>query len=216
MHPRPHIAELRKKRIDRERKINITKMCRKCKLTKPTTDFNIAYSTADGYDAYCKKCKHDYYINRKRKLAAEKAASLDPVSVIPSITTYPNEFLRQLEYLSPTDQQELLISILYEVKNANPESIPIDIAHNALIIGILLYPKLISEDYKKMFKKAYLDATHSKYSTPLASVAPKIPELRETKARELLKTLLSFYTTATERLASGQTAYEIILTNPQP
>ena len=207
MPSKPYIAELRKKRVDRERKITTTKQCSRCKLTKSTTDFYTSNANSDGYSSYCRECKHTYYIERKRKLTAVKAACSAP-------KTYPNEFLKKLDSLSPTDQEKLLVGILYDVKNTKPESIPIDIVHKALIIGILLYPKHTSEARKKMFKKAYLDATHSEHSTLLAVVAAKIPELKEAKARELLKTLLSFYTTTTERLASGKTAYEIILTNP--
>lgn len=207
MPSKPYIAELREQRINRERKIDTTKQCSKCKLTKSTTDFYTSNANSDGYSSYCRECKHTYYIERKRKLAAAKA-------VCSVAKTYPNEFLKKLDSLSPTDQEEVLIDILYEVKNTKPESIPIDTVHKALIIGILLYPKHTSEARKKMFKKAYLDATHSEHSPLLAVVAPKIPKLQEAKARELLKTLLSFYTTTTERLTSGQTAYEIVLTNP--
>ena len=209
MPSRPCTTELRKERIDRKRKTKIMKMCSRCKLTKSTNDFYTSNANSDGYSSYCKECKHTYYIERKRKLTAAKAACSAP-------KTYPNEFLKTLDSLSAIEQEKLLIDILYDVKNVKPESIPIDTVHKALIIGILLYPRFTSETHKKTFKKAYQDATRSEYYMPLASVAPKIPELRETKARELLKTLLSFYTAATERLASGQTAYEIILTNPQP
>ena len=209
MPSKPYIAELREQRINRERKITTTKQCSRCKLTKSTNNFYTSNANSDGYSSYCKECKHTYYIERKRKLTAAKAACSAP-------KTYPNEFLKTLDSLSAIEQEKLLIDILYDVKNVKPESIPIDTVHKALIIGILLYPRFTLEAHKKTFKKAYKDATRSEYYMPLAAVAPKIPKLREAKARELLKTLLSFYTTTTERLASGQTAYEIILTNPQP
>lgn len=45
-----------------------TKLCRKCNIEKPLSEFSKNKNKADGLDYYCKSCRKEYYLQNKEHI----------------------------------------------------------------------------------------------------------------------------------------------------